>query len=93
MTTNILSPKWEGETATPVMPAEIRFKATAAPEQGECDGCIFCGQLSKVCFQAADIAVANGDIDCDQLLPDGRSVIYVLDKSDPRQLNLLDKEH
>lgn len=92
MTTNILSPKWEGETAAPINPAEVRFKAVAVPEQDECDGCIFCGQHASVCFQATDIALASGSVDCDATLPDGRTVVYVADKSDPRQLALLGGE-
>lgn len=93
MTTNILSPNWEGDTASPIDPDTLRIKAVQAPVFGECDGCLFQGQRSSVCFRAADIAVAAGDPDCDQVLPGRRSVIYVLDKSDPRQMPLIEKGH
>lgn len=93
MTTNILSPNWEGDTASPINPDTLRIKAVQAPVFGECDGCLFQGQRSSVCFSAADIAVAAGDPDCDQVLPGRRSVIYVLDKSDPRQMPLIKKGH
>lgn len=93
MTTNILSPNWEGDTASPINPDTLRIKAVQAPVFGECDGCLFQGQRSSVCFRAADIAIAAGDPDCDQVLPGRRSVIYVLDKSDPRQMPLIKKGH
>lgn len=94
MTTNILSPKWEGDTASPIDPSTLRIKAVQAPVFGECDGCLFQGQRSSVCFRAAAIAVAAGDPDCDKVLTaPKRTVIYILDKSDPRQLPLLEKEH
>lgn len=94
MTTNILSPNWEGDTAAPIDPDSIRIKAVQAPVFGECDGCLFIGQRSSVCNRANAIAVAAGDPDCDQALTaPKRTVIYVIDKSDPRQLPLLEKEH
>ncbi|MDN4061164.1 hypothetical protein QPK31_23370 [Massilia sp. YIM B02769] len=93
MTTNILSPNWEGDTASPIDPDTIRIKAVQAPVFGECDGCLFIGQRSAVCNRANAIAMAAGDPDCDQVLPDRRSVIYVLDKSDPRQMPLIEKGH
>ena len=93
MTTNILSPNWEGDTASPINPDTLRVKAVQAPVFGECDGCLFRGQRSSVCFRAADIAVAAGDPDCDQVLPGRRSVIYVLHNSDPRQMPLIEKGH
>ncbi len=93
MTTNILSPHWEGDTASPIDPDTIRIKAVQAPVFGECDGCLFIGQRSAVCNRANAIAMAAGDPDCDQVLPRRRSVIYVLDKSDPRQMPLIEKGH
>ena len=93
MTTNILSPKWAGETAAPIDPEQIRFVAAPAPKFGECDGCIFVSQKATVCDRAAAIAIAAGQSDCDHALPGRRSLIYVLDKSDPRQLTLAEKEH
>ena len=93
MTTNILSPHWEGDTASPIDPDTIRIKAVQAPVFGECDGCLFIGQRSAVCNRANAIAMAAGDPDCDPVLPGRRSVIYVLDKSDPRQMPLIEKGH
>lgn len=93
MTTNILSPNWEGDTAAPINPDTIRIKAVQAPSFDECDGCLFIGQRSDVCRRASAIAVEAGHPDCDQVLPGRRSVVYVVDKSDPRQLPLIEKEH
>jgi hypothetical protein len=93
MTTNILSEKWEGDTAAPINPDNIRIKAIEAPVFSECDGCLFIGQRSDVCVRAAANAVDAGDPDCDQVLPGRRAVIYVIDKSDPRQIPLIKKGH
>lgn len=94
MTTNILSPNWTGDTAAPVDPDNLRFKAVQAPVFGDCDGCLFIGQRASVCKRANRIAVEAGDPDCDQVLgAPKRTVIYVLDKSDPRQLPLIEKGH
>ena len=89
MTTNVLSPNWTGETAAPMDPATIRFKATQAPVYADCHGCLFAGQRSVVCRRACEVA----KVDCDGPWPAGGSMIFVLDKSDPRQMDLLDKEH
>jgi hypothetical protein len=83
MTTNILSPNWTGDTAEPIDPTTIRFKAVRAPVYADCQGCLFIGQRSTVCRQA------SGQVDCDEAAPEGWSVIYVTDKSDPRQMDLL----
>lgn len=89
MTTNILSPKWEGITAAPIDPSTMRFKPMKAPVYADCEGCLFVGQRSSVCRRACEIA----EVDCDDPWPSGGSMIFVADPSDPRQLNLLDKEH
>ena len=93
MTTNILSDNWEGETAAPINPDNVRIKAIEAPVFGECHGCLFAGQRAAVCIKAAANAVDAGDPDCDHVLPGRRAVIYVIDKSDPRQLPLIKKAH
>lgn len=85
MTKNIMSPNWRGERSEAIDPAAIRFTIAEAPVFADCEGCIFIRQQSAVCRKAAEIAQANGLIDCDEALPNGRSGIYVLDKSDPRQ--------
>jgi len=93
-TTNILSPKWEGDTAAPIDPDQVRIKAVQAPVLGDCTGCLFIGQRASVCMRAAAIAVAAGDPDCDQVLAKPRrTVVYVVDKSDPRQIPLIEKGH
>jgi hypothetical protein len=93
MTTNILSPHWTGDTAAPVNPETIRFTAAQAPHFRECDGCLFVSQRASVCSQASAIAVAAGHPDCDDVLPGRRTVIYVLDRSDPRQMPLAARGH
>jgi hypothetical protein len=40
-----------------------------------------------------DKAVQRGLPDCDDKAPSGKTYVYVLDETDPRQMNLLDKEH
>jgi hypothetical protein len=94
MTTNTLSTAWAGQTAAPIDPTTIRFKAIKAPASNRCDGCLFNGQTSRVCISACGIALAAGQPDCDdpQAAQKG-SVIYVADGSDPRQMALLDGEH
>jgi len=89
LTTNILSAKWEGKTAAPIDPATIRFMAAKAPVYADCEGCVFIGQRTAVCGQASTLAVEAGEVDCDDPWPAGGSVIYVIDKRDPRQLDLL----
>jgi len=42
-----------------------------------------------VCSTAAALAVANDQPDCDDRSPGGMTYIYVLDRSDPRQLDLI----
>lgn len=94
MTTNILSPNWAGQTAAPIDPDTLRIKAVQAPKFGNCDGCHFIGQRYTVCNRANEIAMAAGMPDCDDVLAGPRrTVIYVLDDSDPRQLPLLGGEH
>lgn len=89
MTLTGLGPMWQGHTARPIDPATVRFKAGPAPVPGECEGCMFNGQRAAVCRQVEAIAAASNIIDCDRHLPDGRPVVYVIDKSDPRQMDLL----
>jgi len=91
MTTSILSPKWRGERAEPIDPDAIRFTAQESPSMDidtGCDGCLFASQR-EVCARANEIAVAAGLPDCEDLAPSGHDYIYVLDTSDPRQIDLL----
>ena len=84
MTTNILSPSWRGLRAEPIDPATIRFTAVAGPIYADCEGCIFISQSSAVCERAAEISGMN----CDSPMHDGRSLIFTLDKTDERQMQL-----
>jgi len=87
MTKCIASDKWRGERGEPINPSTVRYKAqeAAAPS---CDGCLFERSVG-VCSTAAALAVANDQPDCDDRSPAGKTYIYVLDKSDPRQLDLI----
>lgn len=87
MTTNITSEKWRGERGEPINPAAVRFRALEA-QAPSCEGCLFERSVG-VCSTAASLAVANGQPDCDDRSPAGMTYIYVLDKSDPRQLDLI----
>lgn len=89
--TPILSPNWRGQRAAYIDPASIRFKAVESPAVGPndaCNGCLF-SDRKGVCEDANAIAVKNGQPDCEDLSPNGNMHIYVLDDSDPRQLDLL----
>jgi hypothetical protein len=87
MTTNITSDKWRGERGEPTNPATVRFKAQEA-QAPSCEGCLF-ERSYGVCSTAAVHAVANDQPDCDDRSPGGMTYIYVLDRSDPRQLDLI----
>lgn len=87
MTTCITSDKWQGERAEPINPAAVRFKAQEAMA-ASCTGCLF-ERSYGVCSAAAALAVENAQPDCDDRSPAGKTYIYVLDKSDPRQLDLI----
>ena len=68
-------------TDEPLDPAQMRFKAIAAPAgRPDCSGCVFRGQRYKVCEEAARLALRADLPDCD----DG--YIYVPVAVDPRQL-------
>lgn len=88
MTVNTLSDKWEGDFATPLDAAAIRFKIAPAASRDSCDGCLFLGQRNAVCKEANTIATAAGGIDCDGSMPNGQPVIYVACEVDPRQLEI-----
>lgn len=88
MTTDILSDKWRGQRAEPIDLATVRF--TAQRSTLLCAGCMFRGQSGDTCQQAAEIAAERGLPDCDEDGPKGKQYIYVLDRSDERQIDLLD---
>lgn len=87
MTKCITSDKWRGERDEPVNPSAVRFKALEA-NAPSCEGCLFERSVG-VCSSAAALAVANDQPDCDDRSPSGMTYIYVLDRSDPRQLDLI----
>ena len=87
MTKCITSDRWRGERAKPIDPTAVRFKAREA-EAANCEGCLF-ERSFGVCSTAAALAMANGQPDCEECAPGGMAYIYVLDQSDPRQLNLI----
>ena len=87
MTKCITSDKWRGERDEPVNPAAVRYTAQEAATPS-CEGCLFERSVG-VCSTAAALAVANDQPDCDDRSPAGMTYIYVLDKSDPRQLDLI----
>lgn len=87
MTTKITSDKWEGDRGEPINPSTVRFKAQEA-NSPSCEGCLFESSVG-VCLSAAALAVSNDQPDCDDRSPGGMTYIYVLDKSDPRQLDLI----
>jgi hypothetical protein len=89
MTTNILSDKWEGDLAAPLDPRNMRFKPAKAPVYADCEGCLFIGQATPVCRLASELSVQRGGADCDDPHPTWGSIIYIKDKTDPRQLPLL----
>ncbi len=87
MTTSITSDKWRGDRGEQINPAAVRFKALEA-QAPSCEGYLFERSVG-VCSRAAALAVANGQPDCDDRSPAGMTYIYVLDKSDPRQLDMI----
>ncbi|MBG6223350.1 MULTISPECIES: hypothetical protein [unclassified Janthinobacterium] len=73
--------------ASAASPAAVRFKAQEAIAPS-CTGCLF-ERSYGVCSAAAALATANDQPDCDDRSPAGMTYIYVLDKSDPRQMGLI----
>jgi hypothetical protein len=71
-------PYFKGYDA-PIDPSMVHFTAVEATT---CDGCLFARQRFSVCEAAAQKAESLDLPDCT------RSVIYVLDKSDARQLRI-----
>ncbi|KAB8042537.1 hypothetical protein [Janthinobacterium aquaticum] len=55
----------------------------------ECAGCLFESNSAATCRQAGEIAVSLGLPDCEARAPGGQAYIYVQDKSDPSQVDLI----
>jgi hypothetical protein len=70
---------------------QLRIKAVE--HAGGCRGCLLYGESFRDCVTACDKLVQRGLPDCDDKAPSGKSYVYVLDDTDPRQMNLLDREH
>lgn len=75
---------WLGRRGEPLSPESMQF--TTSPAMS-CRGCLFDGQASAVCDRACRAAQRAELEHCEQ------GYIYVAKAIDPRQANLLDKEH
>lgn len=77
----------------PIDPATLQFKAIAARKHRSCSGCLFDGQRVKVCREACEIAKKAGILDCDDVDPvTGKSMIYMLRETDPRQISIMENK-
>lgn len=82
--------RWLGNDAPLLDPNAMQFRAVLAPKDaGDCAGCAFRGQASKICKVAALAAQRAGIKDCDEHDDEtGRTFVYVLTKTDPRQMRI-----
>jgi hypothetical protein len=76
--------KWLGHKGDPMSPESIQF--TTRPAMS-CRGCMFDGQPASVCDRACTVAQRAEMDHCEA------GFIYVAKEVDPRQANLLDREH
>lgn len=75
---------WLGHRGAPLSPENLQFTTRPATS---CRGCLFDGQPSAICTRAC-AAAARAELEhCE------RGFIYVAKSLDPRQANLLEKEH
>jgi hypothetical protein len=73
-----------------VDPSTLQYKAVAARKLRSCSSCIFDGQRVKVCREACEIAKRAGLPDCDDIDPaTGKTYVYQLRDTDPRQIDLV----
>lgn len=70
---------------------QLRIKAVE--HAGGCRACLFFGESFRTCVNLCDKLIQRGLPDCDDKAPSGKSYVYVIDETDPRQMGLLDKEH
>ena len=68
--------------------ASCQFTAYEQPVAHECKGCIFEHERMTECEAAEQIAKRLDLPMCEDRAPSGNAYIYVLTKSDPRQLRL-----
>lgn len=81
--------EWLGTGAAPLDPAAMQYRAVAATGVDPCTGCLFKGQKSKVCIAAGTLARLAGMPDCEESdTATGRTFVYVLIKTDPRQMRI-----
>ncbi len=66
-----------------------RLTAPHSARIGDCTGCIMRDASFRECAAACAQAKSAGLPDCDDIGPNGKPYIYVLDKSDPRQVDLV----
>lgn len=80
--------RWLGRTSESLDPASMRYRVKPAAEgAGDCAGCCFRGQASKVCKEASALAVRAGMKDCDERDTEtGRTFVYSVLLIDDRQL-------
>lgn len=83
-----------GRDAEQLAPAAMRYRAkVASAGRGDCAGCLFKGQAAAVCGEAGRLAKLAGMPDCDEQDPEtGRTHVYVMLATDPRQLDVIDSE-
>lgn len=85
---HVVNNRWREKVET-IDPSAIRFTIVESCNHvASCNGCIFIDQPSDVCCRANKISLAAGIPDCDDPLPSGRSGVYAIDKSDPRQIQM-----
>lgn len=86
---HVVNGRWK-KLEEAIDPDTVRFGIEQALVLGECDGCVFSGQLSVVCRRAGEIATAAGGFDCDGKLPNGHGIIFVRLVADQRQQDMID---
>ena len=72
--------------------AGAHFTAIEQPDADECKGCLFEREHTTECHAAAIEAKRLDLPDCEDRAPSGNGYIYVLTKTDPRQMRIPTKE-
>lgn len=81
--------RWVGNTAEPLDPGAMQYRARPAAGVRDCSGCVFKGQKAAVCTAAGAAARLAGMPDCeDSDAKTGRTFVYYLIQTDPRQLDI-----
>lgn len=66
---------------------QVRIKAVESSRG--CTGCMFIGESFRSCVTLCDKLVQRGLPDCDDKAPSGKTYVYAIDETDPRQMDLL----